>query len=159
MNSFSFLGSLPAWISSGALLTILAIVVRWQLGLRRLRVEADQVQVNARQVDHADEANVRDHYAREVAALRTRIDEQAERHRQSLDRYDKRHEACEKERAELRRELVAVQDRLTGVVRQFVAFQQKVAEAIPPSSRSPEMAVAIANLQPFVEKMSEWGGK
>lgn len=151
-------GTVPGWITSAGVLGILGIVVRWQLGLRKLNVEAQQVSVNAQQVHNADEADIRDHYAQEVAVLRQRLDEKDERHREAMATADLRHDQCIKSRDDMRKRLEVVEDRLLGTIRQFVTFQQKVGLAIPPAQRSPEIAAAIANLQPFIDKMSEWNG-
>lgn len=149
--SNTFFGTLPGWITASAVTAILGLIVRWQLGLRRLRVDADQVA-------NADEANIRDHYAQEVAALRQQLIDRDERYRAQIERADQRHEECARARDELRQKLTQVQNRLTGTVRQFVTFQQKVGLAIPPDQRSPEIDAMMENLQPFLDRMAEWNG-
>lgn len=67
------IGTIPQWLTFGGVATILGIVLRYRLGLRKLAVEADQVKVNARQVDNADAADVRDHFAEEIQNLRAEL--------------------------------------------------------------------------------------
>jgi hypothetical protein len=46
-HSPELLGTIPGWITSAGVIAILGIVVRWQLGLRKLSIAAQQVDVNA----------------------------------------------------------------------------------------------------------------
>jgi hypothetical protein len=48
------LGTIPGWITSAGVIAILGIVVRWQLGLRKLSIAAQQVDVNAAEVRNKD---------------------------------------------------------------------------------------------------------
>lgn len=62
---------------------------------------------------------------------------------------DLEHELAE-ERRRCADELTRLQGQLTGVTRQFVAFQLATAQAIPPSSMTPEMVHALAELTRIV---------
>lgn len=66
------LGTVPGWITSGGIMGILGLLIYWQLGNRKISVDSD-VQQNV------DKADIRDHYADEVAALRKRLDEAGQR--------------------------------------------------------------------------------
>jgi hypothetical protein len=67
------LGTIPGWITSVGVVTILGIIVRWQLGLKKLNVAAQQVDVNAAEVRNRDTADERDHIAEEMKALRENV--------------------------------------------------------------------------------------
>lgn len=67
------LGTVPGWITSGGIMGILGLLIYWQLGNKKIGVDST-LAVNV------DRADIRDHYAGEVASLRNRIDEQAQRH-------------------------------------------------------------------------------
>lgn len=67
------LGTVPGWITSGGIMGILGLLIWWQMGNRKIGVD-QQVQFNV------DKADIRDHYAEEVSALRARIDTQAANH-------------------------------------------------------------------------------
>jgi hypothetical protein len=67
------LGTIPGWITSAGVIAILGIVVRWQLGLRKLSIAAQQVDVNAAEVRNKDTADARGHIAEEMKALRANV--------------------------------------------------------------------------------------
>lgn len=132
-NVPAFLGTLPGWITASGVTGILWIVAHWQLGVRKVAVEAQQVRVNAAQVEHVDEADIRDHYADEVRQLRERLDAQAERHvrresdieeryRKLLREADERHEACQDANKDLREEVERVKEELGGLRRQILRY-------------------------------------
>jgi flagellar motility protein MotE (MotC chaperone) len=131
------------WITPVSLMTILGFVVRWQLGLRKLRIEAKQVDVNAEQVTQTAEADIRDHYADEVRQLREQLNGQGERHRQSIAsieaRYqealtnsERKHEECARDRDHLRDKVQALKDLVAGLRR--IITQTSASQAIRLSS-------------------------
>lgn len=75
-----------------------------------------------------DGIDVRDHYAEE------------------LQRVIDRQHACEDREVILRQRVTELEDKLTGMARQFVAFQLEVAKAIPPERWTPPMQQALASL-------------
>lgn len=111
-NLPDILGTVPSWLTGGGVLGILGLLIWWQLGLRKIDVE----QIG---IDNQDRADIRDHYAAEVAALRQRIDAQAQNHatrvadlerryqenvseaearwRKAVRDVEERHEKCERE--------------------------------------------------------------
>lgn len=127
-NVGAFLEAIRPWVSPAALLAILGVVVRWQLGLRKLKIQADQVEVSAQEVSNKDEADIRDHYADEVRQLRERMDRQSERHREILQESDRKHEECQKDRERLREDSSSLKDIVRGLIR--IITQASASQAI-----------------------------
>lgn len=123
-----FLEAIRPWISPTVLLAILGIIVKWQYALRKLRIEADQVEVSALGVRNADEADIRDHYADEVRQLRERLDAQAARHKDVLQDSEDRHEQCKRERDEIREDARKLKDIVAGLIR--IIVQASASQAI-----------------------------
>lgn len=123
-----FLESVRPWISPVALTGILGIVLSHRLGLLKVKVEADRVEVQAREVDHKDDADIRDHYADEVAALRKRLDEKSDEHRRILREAEDRHDQCKRERDELRDDSRKLKDIVAGLIR--IITQASASKAI-----------------------------
>jgi hypothetical protein len=123
-----FLESVRPWISPVALCAILGLVVRWQYGIRKLRIEARRVEITGEEVVHKDEADIRDHYAEEVRQLRERLDAQAERHRVILAEAEDRHEQCKRERDDLRDDSRKLKDIVAGLIR--IITQASASKAI-----------------------------
>lgn len=114
-----FLGTLPQWLTLGGVSGIIGIVLRYRLGSQKL--------------SNADEADIRDHYAQEVAAMREKLDRQ-ETHFQLLEKHlremiaasdqraeesDRRHAECEAARQAMRREIDGMHDEIRGLKRQI----------------------------------------
>lgn len=147
----------PEWIgtplqagSLTVLVAIFALVVRWQLGLRKLKIEADQVEINAQEVANADEADIRDHYAEEVKGLRDALQASANRHlererltdhrhrrallivenryRRLLHESDEKHDICQRDRDILRDRVQALKEQQSGLVR--LILQNNVSGAL-----------------------------
>jgi hypothetical protein len=137
------LGTVSSWISAGGIVGILSLMIWWQLGNRKIRVDQERVDVERDQQHNVDKADIRDHYALEVGALRDRIDAQAARHATTVaqlearyqsnvsaveDRYEKalasaekRHEDCEAAREELAGKVRKLEDDIAGLNRQLLA--------------------------------------
>lgn len=130
------LGTIPGWITGASSLAILTLIVRWQLGLKKIAVEAEQVEVNARVAGNANIADIRDHYAQELARLN-----------QVVEKITAEHEECKRERDQYRKEVGNLDRKLTGVVRQFVAFQLETAKAIPPENLTPSIRGMLEQLE------------
>jgi hypothetical protein len=124
----AFAGSLPAWITSAASVSLLGVVLRYRLGLGRLKVDAGKVEVTALEVSGKDEADIRDHYADEVKQLRNRLDQQSERHRQELMAEAQKHDLCQKDREQLRDDGRALKDVVAGLIR--IIAQASASKAI-----------------------------
>jgi predicted nucleic acid-binding Zn-ribbon protein len=110
-----------------------ALYIRREVSLRKLSVEAQQVEVNAQTAEYADRADRRDHFAEEMAALRDNIkDLRKELHdterdcrqellaqqmqfRKALEQSDRRHEECEVARVALREELTEMHEEIAGL--------------------------------------------
>jgi chromosome segregation ATPase len=78
---------------------------------------------------NADMADIRDHYAEELTALRAKLNSQEdhfrsmEKHwREMLNASDKRHEECETARQELRLELNTLHDEIRGLREQLLRY-------------------------------------
>jgi len=143
---YSIFGTLPGWITSAGVLSILGIIVRWHLGQRKLQIEAQQVEVNALGVRNTDEADIRDHYAEEVKQLREQLNGQGERHRnqilaieqrhrEQMDAAERRHDDCVKIREELRDQVSALKDLVAGLRR--VIVQASASQAISIAGTKP----------------------
>lgn len=108
------IGTIPGWITSAGVVTLIGIVLRYRLGWRKL--------------GDADDADIRDHYAQEVAALRGKLDGQ-EAHFLSLESHwrtilegsDRRHQECEEARQLLRIEMNKMHEEIAGLKSQIRA--------------------------------------
>lgn len=129
------IGTIPQWISAAGIVSFLGLFVKWQLGIRKLSVDAQEVNVSAQTARNADTADIRDHYAQELARLTKAINE-----------ITADHEQCKRERDQYRREVQELDRKLTGVVRQFVAFQLETAKAIPPENLTPSIRGMLEQL-------------
>lgn len=87
----SWLGTPAQIVSAGALTTYLALWVRRELGLKKLSIEAAQVNIEARKVESADDAVLMGHWEREVAGLREKLTAQETRFQEAMTAQDKRH--------------------------------------------------------------------
>lgn len=115
--------------------TLLGVILRYRLGVRKLAL--------------GEESNIRDHYAGEVAALRSELNQQernfrdVENHLRSLlDASDRRHEECERARAESRQEVSALHREIEGMRRQIVRYSAESVLVL--SEQRPSAAVEAA---------------
>lgn len=114
--------------------TALGVVLRYKLGMRKLAL--------------ADEADIRDHYAQEVARYVEKLAAQ-EKHFLDVEKHlreliaisDRRHEECEAARSEDRRQRIAMQDEIDGMKRQILRYS---AEGVLVMSEQPSEKVAAA---------------
>lgn len=160
----------PTWIGSplqagslAVLVTICGIVVRWQLGLKKISVEAAQVEVTAQKVHDEDEADIRDHYANEVRQLRQRLDDQSRRHRVAMSLKERqhrierkadedRHRECMKDNDELRDKVHALKDLAAGLQR--IITQASASKAILIAGTAPgEIPEEIREAAERVERL------
>jgi hypothetical protein len=95
--------------------TLLGVILRYRLGVQKLVL--------------GEEASIRDHYAGEVAALRAELNQQernfreVETHLRSLlEASDRRHEECERARADSRREVEELHIQIQGMQRQILRY-------------------------------------
>ena len=127
--AFPFLGTIPGWITAGGMVALLTVVVRRELGLKKIAVEAEQVHVNARQVENEDDADIRKHWAGEVQRLQDALAAQDGRHNDALMALETRHaremqhnadrqERCEQERERLALRVTEIENELKGVMAQ-----------------------------------------
>jgi chromosome segregation ATPase len=127
------LGTIPGWITSAGVVAMLGLIVRWQLGLKKLSVEAQQVDVNAAEVRSKDAADKRDHIAEEMSALRANIATL----REELH-------ACEDECAE---KIKKLHDEIWGEKRQRVTEQISLINVILNSVDAPELKALMKTLE------------
>lgn len=134
MIPHELLGTIPQWITAGGLVTLIAAVLKYKIGWRKLSNE--------------DEADIRDHYAQEVAALRAELNQQeknfrdAETHLRDLLRAsDVRHEECERARADSRREVEGLHREIEGMRRQIIRYS---ADGVLMLNEQPSEAVRSA---------------
>lgn len=146
----SLTGTTAQWVTSisatGVLVTLLGILVRGWLGGRKLTIEADN--------------SLAGHTAKELQSLRDQINtmgkHQLEREREIDERWRKtlaesedRHDECVKQREALAHKVLQLETKLIGTIRQFVHFQQRIAEAIAKGSDTRGL---LTSLQPFLEE-------
>lgn len=81
------LGTVPAWITSGGVMGLFGLGIYWHLGSRKVSIEG-------RATDNIDKADIRDHYANEVASLRAQVIAQGERHAATIAEAEGRHKAA-----------------------------------------------------------------
>jgi phage shock protein A len=140
MIPHDFFGTLPQWLTLGSVASLLGIVVRYRLGLRKMSVEAQEVQVHAKTADNTNSADIRDHYAQEVGRLTERVVS-----------IEADHEQCKRERDQYRAEVSTLDDKLRGVTRQFVALQMETMKTIPPENLTPTIKKMLEKLQEVAE--------
>lgn len=101
-------GTLPQWITASGILGFLGLFLRYLSTSNRLGNE--------------NTADIRQHYAAEVAALRTRIVEVEAHYRSMLKESEERNEECRKEREEDRNIIRGLKDELEGIKRQISRY-------------------------------------
>jgi hypothetical protein len=85
------LGTIPQWLTALGIGSFLIALLRRDVQVRGLR--------------NTDQADIRDHYAQEVAALRDQLLTMEQHYRNMLEQSDKRHDECEVARSQMRAEL------------------------------------------------------
>lgn len=97
-----FLGTLPGWITAASTTTgvVTIIVAYWKRG------------VSLQRLSNEDEADIRDHYALEVEALRGQLLTLERHYRDMLEQSDRRHAECEVARVEMRNELEGLKSQI-----------------------------------------------
>lgn len=148
-------GTTAQWVTSisatGVFVTLLGILVRAWLGGKRLANEAENA--------------LNTHTGAELQSLRTQINEMGkhqlarereidDRWRKTLAESEERHDECVKQREELGRKVLKLEEKLIGTIRQFVHFQQRIAEAI---ANGTDTRGLLASLQPFLEEEMKMG--
>lgn len=148
------LGTVPQWITAGGIIGFLGLIVKWRLGERSL--------------SNAEQADIRDHYADELASLRKQIIDMGEHHlgreRELDDRWRKlltdsedRHSECVRQREELAARVREIEDRQIGTIRQFITFQRRIVEAMPEELKTPALVSMVESLGPFTDAAPEEG--
>lgn len=84
-------GTIPQWLTALGIGSFLIALIRRDVQVRGLK--------------NTDTADIRDHYAQEVAALREQLFSMEQHYRQMLQQSDRRHEECELARTAMRAEL------------------------------------------------------
>lgn len=140
------LGTIPGWITSGAVVTLLIAILR-----RDVLIKGQVAQ---------KEEDIRDHYSVELAALRAqraedqRIhalerEEDRKRWKEALDHSEEQHKICNDDRDKLRGRLRNVEDKLEGLYRTMIATNAegviRLGDTIPEHVR--EVAQKTLNAQ------------
>jgi hypothetical protein len=128
------LGTIPQWLTALGIGSFFVALLRRDVQVRGLR--------------NADTADIRDHYADELKALRDRLDIADKRYLEAMKLADsrweesnRRHEECVKEREDLR-------DELTGLKRQIIRYSSgklTILEEAPESRKAAERVRKITN--------------
>lgn len=166
----NFPQQVTALSAAGLFISVAGLLTKLLLGKGQLNIAAQKVAVEAKQVANAQEADVRDSYAelqRQITEMgqhhlsrEREIDERwrqvvadnDERWRQIVLESENRHAECVRQRDELSQRVLTVENRLMGTIRQFVHFQQRVAEAL---ARGENAVDVLASLQPFTDPSAE----
>lgn len=115
------LGTIPGWIMAFATSGILGLLLRHKIQAGRLALDGERLAMDG-------DVNIRDHYAKEVAALREQLNNQSRKFREDLQALDDRwrnllkesedrHEECLKDRDALRGRVNTLEDELRGLIR------------------------------------------
>jgi flagellar biosynthesis GTPase FlhF len=149
---FSWLGTPAQIITAGSTATLLGLFIRWQLGLRRIAVQAAQVKIEASKVESADDAILMGHWKGEVQSLRDKLNGQEgrfqdalaaqeqrhndalialeERHSRALAASDKRQATCEQERERLAERVRQMSDEMAQQAERhrsdFAGLEEKI---------------------------------
>lgn len=115
-------GDVLAWVQSGASIGLLALCSKLYVDNRKLRLEEKKVDLD----ENKDE---RDGYGQLIKALRDDVADVREQLKICKDEHTK------------------TSMELDGLRRQFVSYQLAVAQAVPPSMRSPEIEAMVESLK------------
>jgi small-conductance mechanosensitive channel len=128
--------------------TLLGVILRYRLGVRKMAL--------------GEEANIRDHYAGEVAALRAEINQQERNFREVethlrglLAASDRRHEECEAARADSRREIEGLHREIEGMRRQMVRYSAEGVLVLSEQKPSALVEEAARRVKGIVEEGGE----
>lgn len=146
MQFSDIIGTIPGWITASGVTGIFAIVVWWQLGLRKLRIEAENVKISAVKVEHEEGADIRDHYAEELAAMRRIVDEKDERYDRAREQFERRIEECQRDREKLRDDARTLKDIVAGLIRIITQASASQAILLTPAA-SAEVRAAAQRVQ------------
>jgi septal ring factor EnvC (AmiA/AmiB activator) len=142
-----FIGTLPGWITAASTTTgVAAIIIAF---FRR--------GVSLKGLQNADSADIRDHYAQEVEALRSKLNGQ-EGHFHNLEKHwremiaasDRRHQECEDARQELRGELDKMHTAIRGLRDQLLAQSTDrvlILEGTPAAEKAPHSVAAAKRIK------------
>lgn len=137
MGMPEIIGTIPQWLTFGAVTTFAGLLLKHRLGWRGQTLKAEE--------------DMRDHYALEVEALRKqRLDDaekftKVEKHlREMIGESDRRHEECEVARRELRKELDVMHNELTGLKRQIIRYSAHKVAVMEGNGHAPSEDVVEA---------------
>jgi hypothetical protein len=129
-----FLGTLPGWITAAStttgVVTIIVTFLRRGVSLKGLR--------------NADEADIRDHYAQEVEALRGQLLSMERHYREMLEKSDRRHEECEAARSAMRQEIDGLKRQIPGLSADRLLILEQNG---PPSEIAPHSFAAAKRIK------------
>ncbi|MES2902695.1 MAG: hypothetical protein V4696_00775 [Pseudomonadota bacterium] len=149
------MGTIPGWITAGSTVTLL-------IAFMRMGILGRKVDVEALATKNLDAENIRDHYAKEVAALREALIRQSTkfredlaametRYRELLDHSDHQHRECLEDRDKLRGEVGVLRNEIDGLVR--VIAQASIDRVIMLGDAVPEhIKEAAERAQAFIAK-------
>lgn len=157
-----FLGTLPGWITASSSATLLGLFWRYKLGLAKVQVEAQNVQVEGKKVEQAEDADIRDHWAQEITRLQNMLTEQDKRHNEALTAMEERHgramlhneerqAKCEQERERLAEKVKVLGQELEGVMQQ-VRMNSAEQVVLLAASDEPVPPHALAAAKRIVER-------
>lgn len=138
---------ITGWISSGGIIALVGLWFRRDIALRKL--------------SSTEAGDLRDLYAKELAAVRTERAQDREEAlkvevhlRKMVEMSDKRHEECEEARQAMRKEMDEMHNEIAGLKRQIpVASADKlmVLDGRLPSEAAPHAAASAERIKNYAE--------
>lgn len=144
----SFLGTLPQWIAAAASAGIFGALLKFGLGWRSQTLNEDE--------------NLRKHYAEELQRLTKKLDEKSgdfsakmqvmeDHYRKLLDDSDRRHDECQKDRDNLRREMNDMHDEIAGLKRQIARYSADRVVLLGEDNYAPEAKRSAQRVRKIVD--------
>lgn len=165
MIPHEILGTIPGWITSAGVLSLLGLYFRFYTQNRKLSLDGD-----AKLRDHyAQEVErLREFSAKEIAALREQLAKQAtqfredlqnleNRYRRMLDEAEERHDSCIADRDGLRKRVAELEDDWRGLLR--VVTQASIDKVLMIPGLSDDMPGDMRDMAERVEQIIHESGK
>lgn len=116
--------AIRGWLGTGGIITLVGLWWRRDIQMRKLKND--------------DEADIRDHYAAELVALREKLMDMERHYREMLERSDKRHEECQRDREDMRCKMNEQAMELEGLRRKVAMISQDRFTVLEDPASAPE---------------------
>lgn len=143
-----FLNILTVLLGGGAL----GIILKYRLGTKKLTLDSEEA--------------IRDHYAKEVSRLATKLDEETKafratiegletHYRTMLTASDQRHEECQKDRVVLRSEINKMHDEIRGLKRKMLQNSTDAALLLNDEIEAPHAKAAAPRVRRILKERDD----